>query len=1853
MGERRGARVICLMVLVASLLAACGKDDGVDNAGVDVRGMDPWAPYLSHHTSGLVSRQAPLRVVFLVDVATSEDIGKAADAVLRIEPALPGITTFVSTKEIVLTPEHELTPGQNYSVELLAGKLAGIPHELAPYRFTISVIRQAFAINIEKLASSAAGKVFNVTGTLATADSADNAAVEAVVQAQYLGKEQVLVWRHNSNHRDHEFTINGLQRQVQAADLLLKYQGAGIGVNDSGEQKLTIPALGQFMVAHIRAIQQDRQYVLVELSDPVSTSQDVSGLVSLEGVGSTVERQANSLRIYPDSGVQGKTNVVIDAGLRNKQGQQLGKTVTQQVFFSSQQPQVRFVGNGVILPSNPVLSIPVEAINVHSLQVTAFRVFDDNVGQFLQQNKLGGDYELQRVGRYLWRKTIELPASEVDKWTRYELDATALLKESPGSLFRLTLSINRGNALLSCSEQDNAVTVRKEPAPASQDDENSQESSGWDFIAQYYGEDYDRLWKDRANPCKDAYYDYADGVQAHRNFMASNIGIITKRNDNNDIRIITTDLASAKPLPGVALSLYNFQQQVIGKVTTDSDGFAAIVTPGTPYYVIATKGSDRGYLKLSGGSKLAVSHFDVGGESVSAGIKGYIYGERGVWRPGDDIHLTFVMYDKDDRLPDQHPVTVHLVNPKGQVMQSMTNARPVDDFYVFTLRTAEDAPTGTWEARVLVGGSTFIRKLKIETVKPNRLKIDMDLGAERLALAHMPVQGSLFAQWLHGATAADLKAEVRVKLRPTATRFTTFTDFSFDDPAREFSADEQLLFEDTLDSTGNVKFKADIQVDRATAPGRLKAFFDLKVFEPGGDFSISTSNKEFDPFDAYVGIKPPAGDAARNMLLTDTKHKVQIATVDPQGNALSRSQIRMRIYKLDWKWWWDKSGESLAQYASADYSTALQEGVIATKDGRGEWEFEIKYPDWGRYLLRACDLDGEHCSGGIVYIDWPGWAGREKEQSGDGANALSFFTDKKIYQVGEVAQIQLPEATQGRALFTVETASRILKQEWVVFEKGKAPRLALPVTMDMSPTAYLHISLLQPHGGRDNDRPLRMYGITPITVEDAATHLAPVINAASEWRPNQPVSVDVHEAGGKAMTYTLAVVDEGLLGLTSFRTPDLHQEFYRKEALGIATWDLFDEVAGAYSGELQNLLALGGGDAADAADGARRKKRFPPVIRFLGPFSLAAGATNTHNFALPQYLGAVRVMVVAGHKGAFGSAETSVFVREPLSLLATVPRVLGPGETVTVPLNLFVMDESIHEVKVQVTADEHFVQGFTQPVPVHFDQPGDKIGFVTLQVAAGTGKGTLKISAQGGKFSTATEVNLDIRSPNILSTRLTRAVIEPGKDWNATIMPHGLPGTNAMMVESSLAPPLNLESRLQYLIRYPHGCLEQVTSAVFPQLYLDRLVKLDKDDQGKVDAHVNAAIDRLRQFQAANGAFTYWPGQVDINEWATNYAGHFLVAAQTKGYQVPAEMMQAWLGYQQSRAQSWVAGSGTPQLNQVYRLYTLALVGQASVAAMNRLRESSQLSNVARWQLAAAYHLAGMPEAAADITRGRDLSVADYNGVDDTFGSALRDQAIILESLAVQQRLVEGKTLAEDIARALATERWFSTQSVAYSLLALSRFLGDQAQAASFRYELRRNGATAQPVNADAIVHHYTLREMAPSGERLAISNKSPAPLYVTVYASGIPMAGDERAASEGLALDVSYRSEGGGALAVPKIAQGTSFTALVTVRNTTDRALNNLALTQVVPPGWEIGNERLGDAAAVNVGDVDYQDIRDDRVLSYFPLAAGASRTFKVRLTATYLGRYYLPGVHVEAMYEADKFAHSQGQWVEVVRAP
>ncbi len=1866
-----------LIPIVAVLATGCHRPEPLRSESADVL-----ARLIVGHTSGVVSRKTEIRVLFAHDVIPADANATVAPGLLRVRPAVAGEIEFRGSREVVLRPARELTPGQEYRVTVSPGGLTGVEPDVQPYFFSFRVQTPQFDVVLDGLATDPLDdRRMTLAGTIVTADFADEVPVERMLRPRLRGEALPAIWSHASNGREHRFTLNGIEQHAAAAELTLLLDGDSIGAQRVEERRVQIPAANEFVVTAAQAFeQQNRKEIRVSFSNRLDPRQDLTGLVRVSTGEFTTRVEQNSLTIYPQDGVSGDVTVTLEPGIRNARGESLKTAAVHTMTFTSEKPQLRFVGSGVILPDGKVLTVPFEAIGARSVRVIATMVYPDNLAQFLQVNSLPGSNELGRVGRYLWRKTLALDAPNTGRWQRYDLDVTELVSRHPGALFQLSLQLTPADSAYACPGDDEARPQVLEPELRNQESGDVATPSPWDFAEDYFGVsddapyDYQTQWRDRDDPCKTAYYTYSSGTRAQRNVLASNIGLLAKSDSAGRMLVSVTDLRSAEGQPGVTLSVRNYQNQVIGTATSDAVGLATLQPTGTPFLLIAEHGRERGYLKLNAGTALPVSHFDVGGEAVTHGLKGSIYGERGVWRPGDQIHLTFVLHDRDNTLPPNHPATLELLDPRGRSTETVVNTTPLGGFYRFDVRTAPDAPTGDWTAKVTFGGATIRKTLKVETVMPNRLKIELDVGDAAIG-AGDAIAGAVRSEWLTGASAAGLATDVSLRLTPTATRFDRFTDYVFDDPAREFRSEPEEIFAGKLDDTGNAAFDKTLDL-AAQPPGMLRADFTTRVFERGGAFSISHESRPFAPYARFVGVRLPKGDVARGMLRTDVDHVVEIGTLNADGVPVGASNLNVTLYKLEWRWWWDRSDDSLANYVARNNRSQLREATVATDaDGRGQWTLRLDYPEWGRYLVRVCDEQGGHCSGSTFYMDWPSWAGKEREQSGPAASMLSLTADKASYSVGDTATIQLPESAQGRALVTVENGSGILDARWVTPSAGNT-RVDIPVTADMTPNAYVAVTLVQPHEGKTNDRPIRLYGVIPLEVEDAATRLQPILETAEEWRPESQVSIDVREALGRPMTYTLAVVDEGLLSLTSFRTPDLHADFFRREALGVRTWDVFDDVIGAYGTELERLLALGGSDPGALQAARREQSRFPPVAQLLGPFRLEAGETQRQTITLPRYVGAVRVMLVAGDNAsapaAFGSVAKTVRVRQALMILPTMSRVVGPNEEITVPVSVFAMDSTVRDVIVEARPDAMFEVLGEATTRVSFTGEGEQLGELRLRAAERLGTGRVKFTAVSGEHRVESEVAIEVRSSNPPTTRLQTKLLSPGETWTTRVSPHGIPGTNRATLEISALPPLNIENRLAYLVQYPHGCLEQTTSSAFPQLFLSSLLDLDSSREQEIERNVRGGIERLRLFQLANGGFSYWPGGNDFANgslegyelWATTYASHFLVEAEKRGYTVPTQMRAGLIRNLRASAQSWATEKGTP-MDQAYRLYVLALAGQPEIGAMNRLREHRALGAVEGWTLAAAYQLAGIRDGAIPLADGDPLAVRAPSAVDYTFGSVLRDHGLVLQAMVTVDRLEQAEPLVRAISDELGTERWYSTQAVAYSLLAMSQLAG-ASKPGSLRFEQTVGGETRQ-IASDAAVHQAELAGIPDAGQPLTLRNTSDAPLFATVAVRGIPAVQDEGASAQGLALQVHYSNEAGKPLDVTRLTQGEDVVADIEVRNTSAVTIDNIALTQIVPAGWEIHNERLGgvetagvragaatnpfDAArAATTARVDFLDIRDDRVLRYFGLRPGEAIRFETRVNAAYRGRFYLPSVIAEAMYDASTQAHTAGHWTEVV---
>lgn len=1719
-------------------------------------------------TNGLSGVRMPIHVTFVENVEVKEDGARHA---VSISPAVDFDVFVTGMRMIRIIPKAPLQYDTQYTVAIDAAKLTDRQHKgVAEFRFATPKLR--FTYNDSWLQQDDDQTSYILVGEIVSSDYADGDYMERNLRIGGTTGTEVK-WTHSEDGLTHRYSVgNIVPRGDESYTLTLAF--------DYGERHsvdVEVPRKDEYAVIDHSVVAEPLS-IVVTFSEPLRPNQDLKNLIRTDmKFRTSIDR--NRLYIYPEARLTGDHTVTIGREVASKSGQKLKEGYSFTATLPSRTPAIRFTGKGSILPSSNDMSLLFEAVNYRKARVRVRKIFANNLLQFFQRNNYDDRYysDLDYVSRVVRDTTIDLgtrSSTKLDQANTYSLDLSRLITDSRKSMYLLEI---RGIEAL--------IPI---------DDE-------YDY--DYYFGDY-RTYRERSKVV-----------------VQSDIGIICKSSGEGEYVVFATDLVTAQPKGNCKVRIYDRQNQKLAEGSTDAEGRVVLKTKDEPYIVMAEASGDATLVKVEPGTALSLSNFDVGGTTSPKGIKGYLFGERGVWRPGDDIHLTFIV-TSDNPLPENHPASLEFYNPNGQLVQSLTANGSSDGVYTFGLKTSPASPTGLWRAKVSVGGAQFEKSLRVDAIKPNRMKIAMRLGDGQTVDA-ADFTGSLTARWLHGTPADGAKVTLQAQLSQIVTRFKGFEGYSFDDGTKYFATEEREIVSGTTDAQGTLKLATrELASLEGLSPGMLSGKFTVKVFEKSGDFSVDQQIAAVSPYDAYfgIGVAPQKSEWGDEYLDSKKEHPIKVVLLDAKGKPVSGTeQVLVSVYKMDSYWWWDASSpNSQAHYAKNALNTCYKTLQGTLTNGAGQVAMRWSAGDYGYYLIRVTGAQRAHSATRVVCVSSSEWRGDISSVT-DAATRLAITRDKSKYVPGDKAKITIPSSAGARALVSVEAGGSVRESFWVDCT-GKQTAFDIPVREGMAPNVYVSVTLVQPHNTTLNDAPIRLFGVVRLDVEDRSRMLAPVIEMPGSVRPESEVTIKVREKDGKKMSYVLALVDEGLLGLTRFKTPDPYGYFNATEALGVRTWDMFDYVIGAYGGKIEQLFAIGG-DAEQPNTGALKAQRFKPVVQFIDVQKLGAGKTDTHKITLPPYFGQVRVMVIASNGRAFGSAAKEVAVKKPLLVQATMPRVVSTDEEVEVPVTVFALEDGVGKVDVKITTDAAFSAIGPQTRSLTFTGSGEEVVAFRLKVNKQTGIGKVRVTAVSSGDRSVSEIELDVREPNPYVTLSESHLIEPGQ--TKTLRP--LKDAGSAKLELSSIPPIDLSRRLEYLVRYPHGCIEQITSGAFPQLYLPSIVECDADMLQDIDRNIKSVLSRLGSYQLSDGSFSYWSGGTSGSEWGTVYATHFMTEAAKQGYGVDRAMLD--------RALKYLRGNSTEHyLTQAYAQYVLALNGSSNRGAMNQLREKAEnLRSDVKWMLAAAYALDGNRKVAEELIgqAGTDTGKADpYNG---TFDSRERRMSITLMTLTLLGHREEAFRTAQKMSEILSKNQWLSTQSTAWMLNTLSAFaLTGQA------------GIDAK-VGNKTVKTGKSIADMPLTGSS-EVRNNGTGTLHAVVSQRFTPDKGDETEAAENIRIDVRYTDMDGAAIDPASIRVSTDFYATVTVTNTGGyEEYTDLALTHIVPAGWEITSDR-------DLSSVTYQDIRDDRVLSYFDLPRGESQQVTLKLTATYKGRYYLPSVYCEAMYDNSVRALKKGQWVEVV---
>ena len=1617
--------------------------------------------------------------------------------------------------------------------------------------------------------------------------------------------------------REFSLTYGVFEKKDQPQNLKFRYNVRGLKVS----QGLLIPAKGQFTVLDMKVMDNNAHFQ-INFSDPLA-KQNFDGLVDVIGYKGTYKFSAknNVLDVYLNKKIVGNNRILLYSSIKSVKGQSMTADYEKSLLFESAFPAIRTVASGNIVPYDDKVIFPFEAISIDTVDVEVFKIFENNVMEFLRHSNLKETTNNRFLGRVVHHQTVALKdlsgESNANVWKRYALDLKKMTDIEPGAIYQIRIGFKRGYTFYPCENDD------------------QERMKGSTFANRYYNYDH------RNNPCYNAFYRTDKFV--YRNVLASNLGLIAKAGKKNKINVYTSDLKTGDKKGGVNLQLFDEQQQLLETISTNGEGMAVYENNNEKSRrvssIIASAQKDYAYLHLNSNQSNSLSEFDVSGANISSGLNGFIYGERGVWRPGDTLHLSFMITDMDNAIDKDHPARVIVKDSKGQQRFDVTHSENENGLYVFQVPTSSNDPTGLWTATAIYGNYRTSKRLKVETIKPNRIKVDLVFSSEEVDASGNETFG-VNGAWLHGAPAADLKTEIDIKYDKRNAQFENYKGYAFSDPTRKIESAMTTLFKGNLNAQGQqsvkIKFGNDFK-----PPGKLRAQFRTRVYEKSGNYSEDFNGVNINPYTHYAGVYVPESRWRDRVLNVEKNEKLKFVSVDKNGKASPNRKLSVGIYEARWRWWYNRTDQNIFRFNSTDHFGSIEKKSLVT-NAKGEVELLPTLNGHGTYLVRVCDEVSGHCSGQLFYTSS---YGRNKSEQ-ESVAKLDFTLDKTEYQAGEDMKMTIPTSEEAKLLVTIENNTEVLQSFWVNGQKEQT-EINLPVTSDMTPNVYVHIMMIQ-GTQRSNDLPTRLYGVVPVKVVDKNTVIEPMLLVDNEIRPNRKAEFTVKEAQGMPMSYTLAVVDEGLLDITNFKTPKPWDHFFKKQSLGVRSWDIFDFVLNKYGGKIEKIISIGG----DAEGGEAAKNisanRFKPVVTFLGPFTIGKNGSQTHTIDIPNYVGSLRCMVVAKNDIGFGSAEKNVTVKDPLMVKTTLPRVLAPGETLSLPVNVFAYDDKIKNANITLEHTDN-VRSSAKQGSLQFERQGDKLHSFDITVGDQIGIAAFDVQVASSSFKAHEAIEIDIRNPSPEQTKALTKVINKGESHTFEFDNIGLPGTGKGTLELSLFPDFNLNNRLKYLVRYPYGCVEQTTSSVFPQLYLDDVA--DLEDADKVTRNIEAGIRRLVGFQRDHGGLSYWRGSTYVSDWGTNYAGHFMIEAKKKGYYVSDAFMKNWTKYQKSMSKKYRSKeSRYGQRSQAYRLYTLALAGSPDLGNMNNLRLEKNLQKSSRFLLAGAYAVIGQNELAAELIDKMDFKIEDYNELGNSYGSGIRDRAILLMTLNHIGKKEEAFRVGLDIAEDLASGRWYSTQSTAFALLSLTQFLNDR-EGEKLSYDFVFDNDMRDNNVSDETIEFYTLDIEKKKSHALTVNNTSGAAMYVRLAHSGKPAPQPTPSFDKGLQMKIQYKDEEGTTINPTDLKLGTDFKAVVSIKNISKSRTNyeELALNHTLPSGWEIQNLRVGDINTKENAQFDHQDIRDDRVYTFFDLKADETKTFVINLTAAYAGKFFMPNVSCEAMYNKEIASSKEGGWVTV----
>ncbi|MGK7866128.1 alpha-2-macroglobulin family protein [Falsiroseomonas sp. E2-1-a20] len=1303
------------------------------------------------------------------------------------------------------------------------------------------------------------------------------------------------------------------------------------------------------------------------------------------------------------------------------------------------------------------------------------------------------------------------------------------------------------------------------------------------------------------------------GGSASLPVLATDLGI-TAWQGTQGMAVQVRGFSDARVRAEVRVALLARNNDILAEAVTGADGMARFngaVLRGAgqlaPVAVQAFSGEDFATLDLVTGA-FDLSDRGAAGRPHPGALDAFLWLDRGIYRPGEVVQVGALLRDAAGQ-PVDLPARLRIRRPNGQVFFESVPDRVAGAAFVAPVTLSASAPVGAWTVEVLADpaappiGSTSFR---VDAFVPERLEVSAGPVAGPLVPGEA-LEVPVAARFLYGAPGGGLTGTAELRLAVDPEPFPAWRGWQFGLQDESFAPDLESFEIPETDAEGRATLSLLLpQAPDTTRP--LRADVSVLMAEPGGRTSGTRLSLPVRARGTLLAIRPAFEGGAVN---DGAEAAFEIAAMNPAGEAIA-AKLRLRLVRErpDWR---IVMRERLARYETVWRDEPVDSAEIEVAPGRPA-RF-ARNLGFGRYRIEVTEPNGL----AIASIRFrAGWAQAEAAEVPDRVDVAA---DRRAYAAGDTARLRITSPFAGRASIAVLTGTVVSVREIEVPEAGA--EVEIPVDAAWGPGAHVSVTVFRP-GNAPAGRPGRALGLAWIGLDPAARRLEVAIEAPPLARPRSQVAIPLRLTGaGSTAMVTLAAVDEGILRITNFPSPDPVEHFLARRRLGLDIRDDYGRLIAPAEGEAA-VLRQGGDDMGGAAL-LQVPQRL--VALFQGPVAVGADGSATVTLDLPDFAGELRLMAVAWDGARIGAAARPMTVREQVVAEALLPRFLAPGDEVRLPVLLHNVELPAGDFRVSLTATGAIELAGPASLDVNLAAGARAVPATTLRGAV-VGQGRLRVAVSGpGGFSTVREAEITVRSSRPAVTEIAVSTLAPGATA-AVALPAArfLPGT--WRATASWGAPVRYDpmALLGALRRFPLDCVEQAASRVLALSYAPANADTAQEDAALLGRSIASVLDRQRY----DGRFGYWSAEGSVQGWASLYATEALLRARAAGAAVPEAALEAAL----QAADDDLEDSGDSAeffAIHAYRVHVLSLAGRNRLGAARRLAEQLEKlpTPLAKAQLAAAFARAG------DTARGEAIfaaALADparqvWYG---DFGSAARDAlatALLLrESGVAQDRL---PALLARLPGAEFTPAVSNTQ--------------EQAWAVAAAFVLGRDGRPAR-ITLDGRDLPVAPVVTAPLTAAGSARNRGEAPVVQAVSIAGVPTS-PLPAASQGMRVARRFFALDGQPLNLDALRAGTGFVLLLEARATTNDRHQAMVI-QGLPAGWEIAG-RLGPGAVPGMpwlGELtapDVQPARDDRFAAALDLTPDQPLArFAVRLRAVTAGSFELPGMEAQDMYRPGVFA-------------